>query len=116
MSKRQIIRLTLNAENQITNILKNAKKRHIRFSIKGGGCNGFNYDLKPTNNQCETTDEIVRFDNFEMHICHHSLLHLLGTNIDWKNDIMEQKFIFDNPMARTNCGCGTSFASKMLCK
>ncbi len=27
---------------------------------------------------------------------------------------MEQKFVFDNPMAQSKCGCGTSFSSKAI--
>ena len=39
-------------------------------------------------------------------------MHILGTEIDWKEDIMGQGFVFDNPMAQAKCGCGTSFSSK----
>ena len=41
-----------------------------------------------------------------------SLIHLLGTEIDWKKDIMGESFHFNNPMAKSKCGCGTSFSSK----
>ena len=34
----------------------------------------------------------------------------LDTTIDWKNDIMGEKFEFDNPNASSNCGCNTSFS------
>ena len=39
---------------------------------------------------------------------------ILGTKIDWKEDIMGESFHFDNPMAQSKCGCGTSFNSKAL--
>ena len=35
-------------------------KSAIRFSVKGGGCNGFNYQLKPTDRPAETLDEVVK--------------------------------------------------------
>ena len=82
--------------------------------MKGGGCNGFNYHIKPTNEPPDESDEVVQLKHFNVHICNNSLLHVLGTTIDWKEDIMEQKFHFDNPMARSMCGCGTSFSSKAL--
>ena len=40
------------------------------------------------------------------------LIHILGVEIDWKKDIMGETFVFDNPMAQSKCGCGTSFSSK----
>ena len=57
-------------------------------------------------------DEIVKVDDYEIHVCNSSLMHLLGTKIDWKEDIMGQGFHFENPMAQSKCGCGTSFSSK----
>ena len=35
---------------------------------------------------------------------------LIGTTIDWNEDIMGQGFVFNNPMAQASCGCGTSFS------
>jgi iron-sulfur cluster assembly protein len=44
-----------------------------------------------------------------IHICGKSLMHVVGTHIDWEKDIMGESFKFDNPMAKSSCGCGTSF-------
>lgn len=116
MSKKQIITITNQAYNRLHNILKSTNKNNIKFFLKGGGCNGFNYYLEPSNDKPEKYDEIVKLKNFEVHVCGNSLIHLLGTNIDWKEDVMESKFYFDNPMANSKCGCGTSFSSKALNK
>ena len=53
-------------------------------------------------------------DNVEIHVCNSSVMHLLGTKIDWTEDIMGQGFKFENPMAQSKCGCGTSFSSKVF--
>ena len=45
-------------------------------------------------------------------VCGKSLMHILGTEVDWKKDVMGEAFIFNNPMAKSSCGCGTSFTSK----
>ena len=34
----------------------------------------------------------------------------IGTEIDWKEDFMGARFVFDNPQAKSKCGCGTSFS------
>jgi len=112
MTLQNIITVTNTAAVKLTNILQQSNKSAIRFYVKGGGCNGFNYRLKPTNDTPNKLDEIVKIDNIEIHVCNKSLIHLLGTNIDWTEDIMGQGFTFQNPMAQASCGCGTSFSSK----
>jgi iron-sulfur cluster assembly protein len=37
-------------------------------------------------------------------------MHLFGTTVDWKKDIMGESFNFKNPNAASQCGCGTSFS------
>lgn len=95
--------------------LKNIKIAHnssaIRFFVKGGGCNGFNYCLEPTNNKAEKFDEVLKIDDLELQICSSSMMHLLGTEIDWTEDIMGASFKFNNPNAISKCGCGTSFST-----
>lgn len=84
-------------------------KVRLRVGVKGGGCSGFSYILDLTETQKET-DEL-----FEQHgvkiICDpKSLLYLNGTTVDFKDEIMNRGFIFQNPNATTSCGCGSSFA------
>ena len=40
----------------------------------------------------------------------HDMFLLLGTEIDWEDDIMGQRFIFHNPNSSFQCGCGKSFS------
>ena len=112
MVSKQIISITKNASNKLQDIIRQSNKPALRFYVKGGGCNGFNYKLEPTDKTAEKSDEIVKHENFEIYVCGKSLMHILGTEIDWKEDIMGQGFVFDNPMAQAKCGCGTSFSSK----
>ena len=85
---RHIISVTETALSKLELILKQHNKSVIRFSVKGGGCNGFNYQLKPTNKVAEKLDEVVKIDNVEIHVCNSRVMHLLGTKIDWTEDIM----------------------------
>ena len=120
-----VISLSKSALMQLSKISKELNKKYIFFSIKSGGCNGFKYDLKPTNNKPNKLDEIYNVKEElknidsqiitpleEIHICNKSLMFVIGTNIDWSKDIMGESFIFDNPVAKSQCGCGTSFNSK----
>tara|TARA_B100001287_G_scaffold276856_1_gene290161 strand:- start:4123 stop:4470 length:348 start_codon:yes stop_codon:yes gene_type:complete len=112
MTLKNVITVTKIASKKLSKILLQSEKKAIRFYVKGGGCNGFNYKLKPTNEEPDKLDEIVKIDDIEIHVCNNSLIHLLGTDIDWTEDIMGQGFTFKNPMAQSKCGCGTSFSSK----
>ena len=109
MSKKNIITISNIAIKQFHKILKETNNKNIFFSVKGGGCNGFGYELEPNNIELKKGNELYHQDGVNIHICSKSLFYLLGTHIDWKKDIIEQKFIFNNPMAKSSCGCGTSF-------
>ena len=38
------------------------------------------------------------------------ILTLIGTEIDYTDDIMGSRFIFNNPNSNFKCGCGKSFS------
>jgi iron-sulfur cluster assembly accessory protein len=40
-----------------------------------------------------------------------SLLHLNGTELDYKDELMQSGFVFNNPNVKGTCGCGTSFST-----
>lgn len=101
------------AAREIQKIIKeqelDADKVRLRVGVKGGGCSGFSYLLDLTETQ-KDTDEV-----FEQHgvkiICDpKSLLYLDGVNIDFKDELMQRGFVFNNPNATSSCGCGSSFS------
>ncbi len=109
----KVVNVTKSALKKLKCIANEHNTDKIFFYVKGGGCNGFNYKLKPFHDNPEKLDEIVKFDTFDLVICNNSILHLLGTTIDWKRDIMGETFHFENPNAGAKCGCGTSFTPKI---
>jgi iron-sulfur cluster assembly accessory protein len=96
------------AGRQLQRVAKEHNTDKILFYVKGGGCNGFNYYFKSTSDDPKA--DRVRFEDIEVLVAPDSLLHLFGTAIDWKDDIMGQSFRFSNPNADSVCGCGTSFS------
>lgn len=110
---KNLIKITTIACKKLATIASSENVPSIIFRIKGGGCNGFNYVLEPTNERPDKLDEIIERPGYKLIICNASLMHILGTHIDWKKDVMGEGFSFDNPMALAKCGCGTSFTSKI---
>jgi iron-sulfur cluster assembly accessory protein len=105
-----IVKFTAAAALQCRTILADCGAKAITFSLKGGGCNGFEYRVGTTNAPADKRDELVVVeDDVHVHVCGSSVLHLLGATVDWQTDLMGSSFRFDNPNAKSTCGCGTSF-------
>ena len=107
---KHILNITKTAGAQLMRIAKEHKTKNILFFVKGGGCSGFNYKLEPTQEEPEKLDEVVPYENINIIVDSTSVMHLLGTEIDWKKTVMGESFHFTNPNAIANCGCGTSFS------
>ena len=82
----------------------------LRVFVQGGGCSGFQYGF--------TFDETVNEDdtqvskgNVTLLIDSMSLQHLVGAEIDYKEDINGSQFVIKNPNATTTCDCGSSFSA-----
>lgn len=105
--------LTEMAAKEITRIIAeqglDLEKVRLRVGVKGGGCSGFSYVLDLTETQ-KDSDEIFEQHGVKMIVDPKSLLYLGGTTVDFKDEIMGRGFVFGNPNATTNCGCGSSFA------
>ena len=111
---RSIINITKTAGTKLKQIAKNNNTSSLLFYVKGGGCNGFNYKFKPLTTKPKKSDEVIQYDDIKIVVCGKSMLYLLGTTIDWKNDIMGERFHFENPNAGSKCGCETSFSPKNI--
>ena len=103
----KLISITPNALSQLKKITK--KDTFIKFGLKNGGCSGFQYQLELCNKPITKNDELVIEDNVKIKINNGDLFMLLGTEIDWEDNIMGKRFTFSNPNADFTCGCGKSF-------
>ena len=100
------VRITVRAAEELAK-----RGTNILFSVKGGGCNGFEYVLKPCGSAPDQSEKQTEFNGVTLHTCRLSIFHLLGTTIDWNDDIMGSRFVFRNPNAQSTCGCGSTFSS-----
>ena len=106
-----IVELTESAENQIDKLCKDNDCYGVSLNVKGGGCAGFEYDwqLVKTASDVEDSDEVITTGNgCSFVIGAHTVMFLIGSVIDYKQDIMGAMFDIRNPNAQSSCGCGVS--------
>jgi iron-sulfur cluster assembly protein len=48
-------------------------------------------------------------DDIKVFVDKKSLLYLNNTVLDYDTSLMSKGFVFQNPNAKSTCGCGTSF-------
>ena len=84
-------------------------KKVLRISVSGGGCSGFQYEFELDNTNNED-DHAIEKDGSTILIDSISLVYLLGSEIDFVDDLIGASFQINNPNATASCGCGTSFS------
>ena len=83
----------------------------LRVGVKGGGCSGLSYTFA-WEKQARTGDEIIDGpDGIKIFVDRKSLLFLNDTVLDYDTALMSKGFVFQNPNAKSTCGCGTSFSA-----
>lgn len=80
----------------------------LRVYIQGGGCSGFQYGfaLEEHENQ---DDMVVETGGVKLLVDPMSFQYLMGSEIDYLEDLQGARFVIKNPNATTTCGCGASF-------
>ena len=98
--------LTESAKKQINIICEENNCYGVSLNLKGGGCAGFEYEWS-FENEAEKDDHVID-DRLLVHKMNE--LYLLGVEIDYDSEIFGSTFKFNNPRAKSQCGCGTSFS------
>ena len=83
----------------------------LRVSVVGGGCSGLSYTFA-WERLARTGDEVFEGpDGAKLYVDKKSLLYLNGTVLDYDTSLLGKGFVFNNPNAKTSCGCGSSFGA-----
>lgn len=81
----------------------------LRVYITGGGCSGFSYGFTFDESQADD-DTIVSKEGVTLLVDPMSFQYLVGSKIDYLEDLQGARFVIENPNAATTCGCGSSFS------
>jgi iron-sulfur cluster insertion protein len=82
----------------------------LRVFVSGGGCSGFQYGFTFDEN-VEEGDFCVENRGVQLLVDPMSAQYLMGAEIDYKEDLQGAQFVIRNPIAKTTCGCGSSFST-----
>ena len=81
----------------------------LRVAVEGGGCSGFQYDIK-LDAQAAEDDLVLEKNGQKVMIDAVSLPFLSNATIDFSEELIGARFVIENPNASSSCGCGTSFS------
>jgi iron-sulfur cluster assembly protein len=106
-----MITVTDTAASQIAKLLvkQHADASGLRVGVKAGGCSGFEYVFAW---EAAPREGDLVFDGpngVRVWIDPRSHRLLDGTTLDYDTSLMSRGFVFQNPNAKSTCGCGTSF-------
>ncbi len=103
-----MITLTKFAADRMRTLLETKEQTGIRAGVRGGGCSGFTYKLE-FDDQKEG-DRVIDSHGISLYVDPKSYLYLMGTEIDFIDNLNQSGFTFVNPNAKRTCGCGESFS------
>ena len=104
-----ICTVTPAANHQIGKLCQENNCYAISLNLKGGGCAGFEYEWNTVAvEDLEEDDELIPCDQGNLVIGKHSVMFLIGTEIDYVKSLVGSNFEIKNPNAQSSCGCGTS--------
>ena len=81
----------------------------LRVFVTGGGCSGFQYGFS-FDETVNEDDTVIENKDAELLVDPLSYQYLVGAKIDYVEGLEGARFVVDNPMATTTCGCGASFS------
>lgn len=106
------ISLTPRALEEVRNILieKNVPAEYgLRVGVQGGGCSGMSYLLGF--DKAKDQDETFDLDGVLLIMDKKHAMYVLGMEVDFQDGLNARGFVFNNPQAKSTCGCGSSFSA-----
>lgn len=104
------VKLTERAEARVAELMAKAPSDAIgvKLSTPRRGCSGLAYSVDYVT-KADPMDERIETPGGAFFVDGASVLYLIGSTMDWKEDDFAAGFVFENPNATGACGCGESF-------
>ncbi|HUC75105.1 MAG TPA: iron-sulfur cluster assembly accessory protein [Vicinamibacterales bacterium] len=108
-----MIQITENAARQIRKMLtkRALDEKGLRVGVKAGGCSGFEYTFGWEPSPRATDLVFEGPEGAKVFVDPKSFRLLDGTVLDYDTSLLSKGFLFNNPNAKSTCGCGVSFGT-----
>ena len=105
------MRLTDNAARKVKVLVAEEGKPDLklRVYVTGGGCSGFQYGFS-FDEHVNEDDTVIANNGAELLVDPLSYQYLVGSSVDYVEGLQGSRFVVENPLATTTCGCGMSFS------
>jgi iron-sulfur cluster assembly protein len=106
---KQLLTLTDAAAERVRQLLAQRPdpQAALRIGVKTGGCSGLEYTMDFVAEK-KKFDEVVEDKGVTVLIDTDAVMFLIGTEMDYKADVLKSGFVFSNPNETARCGCGES--------
>eukprot|EP00227_Mantoniella_beaufortii_P000929 CAMPEP_0197608010 /NCGR_PEP_ID=MMETSP1326-20131121/48214_1 /TAXON_ID=1155430 /ORGANISM="Genus nov. species nov., Strain RCC2288" /LENGTH=127 /DNA_ID=CAMNT_0043176153 /DNA_START=349 /DNA_END=729 /DNA_ORIENTATION=+ len=105
--KKQAMEVTEAAAARIKELLSTKDKPYLKIGVRTRGCNGMTYTMNYAgDDEKGKFDEVVEANGVKVIIAGPALMHVIGTKMDYVHDRLRSEFVFENPNAKGECGCG----------
>ncbi len=103
--------VTQNAANRIRYFLdENPQAIGFKIAIKKTGCSGWGYEVELVD-KIHADDSVFKDKGITLIADPKTLQLIAGTTIDYQKQGINHVFVYKNPNATGECGCGESFTT-----
>jgi len=105
------VRLTEAAASRLRQIMTDAEGKYlgVRVGVTNGGCAGMSYTMAYAEDT-KPFEEMMEEKGVKIFIDPKANLFLIGTEMDFVQEKLGARFVFNNPNQTAACGCGESVA------
>ena len=86
--------------------------KFLKLTIQSKGCTGNSYNFHFVDKISPTDERVKIKDTVQLVIDGKSVFKLIGSEIDFREEVLSSGFVVHNPNAVASCGCGESFSIK----
>ena len=103
------VKLTEAAAARIAQIMAGADGKYVgvRVGVTNGGCAGMSYTMDYAQ-EAKPFEEVMEDKGVKIFIDPKAILFLIGTELDFVQEKLGARFMFNNPNQTSACGCGES--------
>ena len=103
------VKLTEAAATRLGEIMTKADGQYqgVRVGVTNGGCAGMSYTMEYAS-EAKPFEEVMEDKGVKIFIDPKAILFLIGTELDFVQEKLGARFVFNNPNQTRACGCGES--------